>query len=1050
MRRFQQTLCALAMLFIPLVSAAGADAPRPNIIVILCDDLGYSDVGFNGSTDIRTPALDGLAKAGVICTSGYVPHPFCGPSRMGLFTGRYPHTFGAPFNLPNRGLGIDEYNRRGVPVDETLISTVLHDAGYYTGALGKWHMGIDRPYHPNTRGFDEFYGFLGGGHMYFPEKYRGVYERQTRAKKENINEYVLPLEHNGVAVDETEYLTDGLSREAVRFVRQAAEKDQPFFLYVAYNAPHTPLEAKEEDLRLYADITDKKRQAYAAMVHAVDRGVERLLAALKETGELNDTLIVFFSDNGGEMSAGATNRPLREGKGSTYEGGYRVPMFLHWPGQIPAGTTYDYPVTSLDFYPTFAALAGAAIPSQKALDGVDIWDALRAGKDPRPDKMIYALRHRDGYSDVGARRNEWKISRVGQGPWKLFDVANDPSETHDLRGMHPQRVAEMVAETERWSRLHTEPRWFHELNARDIWKATGMPKFAATFRLDDGKAASDSAPATVKRRKGDSTKAEFLDAQRIKYEETGWPFDRVKIEQQFNDIDANQDGLASGQEKTAYWASAKMPRKQPSQGQADATSGTIGRKKSQAVSAPLTKDDVDPTTPADVRPYAGTDVRGYTIAFSDEFNGKQIDESKWYYRTGAKLWSAQLPENNVVADGVYRIQLKKESAQGKEYTGGGIISKKLVRYGYYEAKMKVSAGQGWHTSFWMMRDVEVQDVPTGQAHIELDVVENNSSDPHHFQTDAHRWLPAPHRKFGTKQVIVASSLTDWHVYGLEFTPDELRYFFDGRLIRVADASRFPHNDVNIWATCLAGKLGKKTTEVDEAKLPAHAQFDYVRFFRRSADDQPTVPGKVPGVTVLQHGVDDYRMLTAYVRGNLPALNGGDDDELFVGKWQGKPQRGLLSFPLDGIDASATIEKAELTIWNIDGSGKVAAIQLRQLDADFVEGTGDGFDKESGAGTGVTWKTRDGKLPWKTAGGDYAPTVLSEIAGFDPDLVEAHTFPSTDAFVAASQHALNSGQSLNLIVMSDEMERGSNALARFASNKSIVSCRPMLKLTIKNR
>ena len=290
--------CVLAYLS---TFAVAATVPRPNIVVILCDDLGYSDVGFNGATDIRTPSLDALAKAGTVCTSGYVPHPFCGPSRMGLFSGRYPHTFGAPFNLPTSRLGIDEYNRHGVPVDETLISTVLHNAGYYTGAVGKWHLGIDKPFHTNARGFDEFYGFLGGGHMYFPEKYQAIYERQSRTQKSNINEYVLPLEHNGVGVQETEYMTDALSREAVRFVNQAAGKDQPFFLYLAYNAPHTPLEAKEEDLNQYADIADEKRRTYAAMVHAVDRGVGRLVETLQTTGEWNDTLIVFTNKTDGPL-----------------------------------------------------------------------------------------------------------------------------------------------------------------------------------------------------------------------------------------------------------------------------------------------------------------------------------------------------------------------------------------------------------------------------------------------------------------------------------------------------------------------------------------------------------------------------------------------------------------------------------------------------------------------------------------------------------------------------------------------------------------------------
>ncbi len=321
MKTLQAALSLLGLLSVPLTGAAVTNAPRPNIVVILCDDLGYSDVGFNGATDIRTPSLDRLARNGTIFSSAYVTHPFCGPSRMGLMSGRYPHTYGAPFNLPNSGQGIEEYNKEGIPVSETLISTVLQDASYYTGAIGKWHMGITQPFHPNTRGFDDFYGFLGGGHMYFPERYRGIYERQSRTGKKYINEYVLPLEHNGKEVRETEYLTDAFSREAVRFIQGAAADSQPFFLHLAYNAPHTPLEAKEEDLKQYANITDKKRQIYAAMVHAVDRGVGEVVDTLKSTSEFDDTLIIFLSDNGGKTSSGATNRPLSKGKGSVYEGG---------------------------------------------------------------------------------------------------------------------------------------------------------------------------------------------------------------------------------------------------------------------------------------------------------------------------------------------------------------------------------------------------------------------------------------------------------------------------------------------------------------------------------------------------------------------------------------------------------------------------------------------------------------------------------------------------------------------------------------------------------
>ena len=474
----------IVLVVISFISFHAGASEKPNIIIILCDDLGYADVGFNGAKDIKTPELDRLAEKGTVFSSAYVTHPFCGPSRMGLMSGRYPHTFGAPFNLPNSGHGIEEYNKEGIDVNETLVSTVLRNAGYYTGAVGKWHMGIKPQFHPNTRGFDDFYGFLGGGHYYFPEKYRGIYERQTRAGKKNIHEYALPLEHNGKAVRETKYMTDALSREAARFVKEAAGKNQPFFLYLAYNAPHSPLEAKEEDLKKYANIKDEKRRTYAAMVHAVDRGVGEVVDALKNTGEFDDTLIIFLSDNGGKLSLGANNGPLREGKGSTYEGGYRVPMFFHWPEHVPTGQRFEHPVSALDFYPTFVALGGAAIPEGKHLDGKDIWAALVAGRNPRKGDMIYALRHRNVFSDVGARRDRWKICKAYNQHWQLFDIEQDISERNDLSARFPEQLRDMVSEAEVWSRNHTEPRWFDTLAVRDKWNQTSMPNYAATFKVD--------------------------------------------------------------------------------------------------------------------------------------------------------------------------------------------------------------------------------------------------------------------------------------------------------------------------------------------------------------------------------------------------------------------------------------------------------------------------------------------------------------------------------------------------------------------------------------
>lgn len=460
---------------------ANAD-DRPNIVLILCDDLGYADVGFNGSLDIITPNLDALAANGTVFSSAYVCHPFCGPSRMGLMTGKYPHTFGAPFNLPNSGLGIEDFNQQGIPIDEKLISTVLQDAGYFTGAIGKWHLGIQPQHHPNRRGFTDFYGFLGGGHMYFPEKYGPIYERQKRSGKTNFNDYIAPLEHNGKQVEETEYMTDGLSREAVRFVNSASEKDTPFFLYLAYNAPHTPLEAKPEDLAKLTKITDEKRRTYAAMVYAVDRGVGKVVDALQATDKLENTLIIFLSDNGGKIGAGSNNGPLQQGKGSVCEGGIRVPMFFHWPSELAAGSNYDHPVSALDFYPTFARLAEAKIPDTKQQDGTDIWDSLLAGKSARPNTPIFALRYWNGFHNVGIRQNEWKASRRGpKAAWNLFNLNLDIGEKNNVSEENPEMTKQLVEAAKQWSQSHTQPLWFDNKKAESAWQTNNMPKYESTF-----------------------------------------------------------------------------------------------------------------------------------------------------------------------------------------------------------------------------------------------------------------------------------------------------------------------------------------------------------------------------------------------------------------------------------------------------------------------------------------------------------------------------------------------------------------------------------------
>ncbi|MGJ8724114.1 MAG: sulfatase-like hydrolase/transferase [Roseibacillus sp.] len=472
-------------LLLSFIHLAQAEAPRPNIIVIMCDDLGYADVGFNGSQDIRTPHLDALAKDGVVCTSGYVAHPFCGPSRMAMMTGRYPHTFGGPFNLPAASAGIEKYNSQGIDPKQKLMSTVLQESGYHTGIIGKWHLGITAEHHPNARGFDDFYGFLAGGHDYFPEKFQPKYEAAVARGAKNIWDYILPLEHNGKDVKETEYLTDGLSREACRFIEDSKKAEKPFFLFLSYNAPHTPMEAKEEDMAEFVEIENKQRRIVAGMVYAVDRGVGKVVETLQKTETAENTLIVFLSDNGGRTDQGNLNTPLRGSKGDTWEGGIRVPMLFHWPAVIKKGRTHQHPVSTIDFYPTFAALAGAKIPEGKKLDGKNLTQSIQSGVCARPGEMLYTIRHRMSKNDtphhqVGGRRDQWKIYR-GMRDWQLFDANSDPGETSNLAAKHPEILKEMVSEMADWAKTHTQPLWFDDLAQEKRWLEGKLPYYEETF-----------------------------------------------------------------------------------------------------------------------------------------------------------------------------------------------------------------------------------------------------------------------------------------------------------------------------------------------------------------------------------------------------------------------------------------------------------------------------------------------------------------------------------------------------------------------------------------
>lgn len=399
---------------------------RPNIIVIVSDDQGYRDVGFNGSTEIRTPNIDRIAREGVRFTRGYVTYPVCGPSRAGLLTGRYQSRFGFDRN-PN---GDPADVRGGVPRTEEMISEVLKRGGYATKLVGKWHMGTHPTLRPRNRGYDEFYGFIEGGHSYRPEETQ--FEALEDSKKP-YDWYRSKLIDNGARVQFKKYLTEELSDRAVEFVSRKAAADQPFFLYLAYNAPHSPLQATDKYLQRYANIADPKRRTYAAMISAMDDGIGQLLDELDRKGIAQDTLIFFVSDNGGVVTAEtgeqsvADNGPLRGGKSQLFEGGIRVPFALRWPRKLQGGRDYDRPVSTLEIMGTVLGETGVA--PRRPIDGVNLIPYLKGEKKSDPQPALYWRMFDKGqYAMVVGDLKYFYNGKQAV----LFDLRNDPGETKPL------------------------------------------------------------------------------------------------------------------------------------------------------------------------------------------------------------------------------------------------------------------------------------------------------------------------------------------------------------------------------------------------------------------------------------------------------------------------------------------------------------------------------------------------------------------------------------------------------------------------------------------
>jgi arylsulfatase A-like enzyme len=428
------------------ISATAGEARQPNVILILADDLGYADLGFQGGRDIRTPHLDALARAGVRCTDGYASCPVCSPTRAGLLTGRYPQRFGFEYNP---AIGPDA----GLPVTETTLADLLRSAGYATGAVGKWHLGKEPQFHPLRRGFETFYGFLGGAHYYVPTE-----PSPTDPFARVFSE---PMVRDQTRIEAPAHLTEAFGQEAVAFIER--HKGEPFFLYLAFNAVHVPLQATDAYLGRFPEIPSRSRRTYAAMLSAMDDAVGLVRRKLRAEGLDRETLIVFLSDNGGHPLANAArNDPLRGEKTTVFEGGIRVPFVVTWPGHLPADRIYAQPVISLDILPTALALAGVTVPQRLHLDGVDLLPYLTGRHDGPPHEALFWR-----YGDHRAiRRGKWKRTMPASGPAGLYDLSTDIAESKDLSADHPEVVEELTRRYAVWNAQLQPPRW-RDLFMRD-------------------------------------------------------------------------------------------------------------------------------------------------------------------------------------------------------------------------------------------------------------------------------------------------------------------------------------------------------------------------------------------------------------------------------------------------------------------------------------------------------------------------------------------------------------------------------------------------------
>ncbi len=417
------------------LGTASVDDGLPNIVVVLADDLGYADVGFQGS-EWATPHIDALRESGLRFSNGYVSHSGCGPSRAGLLSGRYQQSFGFQGNP-------SWTQNHGIPTDVVLLPSMLNQAGYVSAIVGKWHLGRPTFAHPFNKGFDRFYGFLGGGHDYWKTDQRDNSESGSKLHDDNDRVHL------------TKYLTTQLTDAAVEFIDDNSTR--PFFLYLAYNAPHSPAQAPAEAIQRVSSIEDETERIYAAMITVMDDEIGRVRTKLETLELTENTIFIFLSDHGAARDSGGRNLPLRGYKGTLYDGALKVPFVMSWPDKIEADTTYDLPVSSLDIVPTVLKAAGLSPPSN--LDGVDLMPYLDGTFTTRPHKRLYFSRPNGVH--FAMRQNDFKLVRTkaSSASAALFNLAEDVGERHNIARDNPIEKADMIDRVVAWYASHPAKLW---------------------------------------------------------------------------------------------------------------------------------------------------------------------------------------------------------------------------------------------------------------------------------------------------------------------------------------------------------------------------------------------------------------------------------------------------------------------------------------------------------------------------------------------------------------------------------------------------------------